>query len=159
MKYLFITAAFWITSCNSPIKSPSAATSLELGEKDVQLVEELVQNIFDEVWGAMDTTAVEKYHTNDFLLLEHGEVWDNNRIKDWAVRARASSAGMKRINSFERIKYSIAGDKIWLAYHNYATIKRDTTARKLQWLESVVAIKEEHQWKLELMHSTRVNLN
>ena len=62
-------------------------------------------------------------------------------------------------NTFDFFKTKREGNRIWMAYHNYATIKKDTLVRKAQWLESIIAIKKDTVWKLELMHSTRVNRN
>jgi hypothetical protein len=104
----------------------------------------------------MDTAAVRRYQTEDFLLLEHGEVWNNDTIINWAINAKKNRAGITRLNDFERIDYKRNGEKLWLAYHNYATIKQDTIERELEWLESVVAVRQDSVWKLELMHSTRV---
>lgn len=126
--------------------------------EDYKAVKVLVQNIFDDIWGEQKADLILKYHTNDFVLLEHGEVWNNETITNWCKRAKANSQGQKRINSFDFFKASKEGNRIWMAYHNYATLKyQDSTERKFEWLESVVAVKQDTVWKLELMHSTRVN--
>ncbi|QJP35865.1 nuclear transport factor 2 family protein [Nonlabens sp. Ci31] len=127
----------------------------ETDEEAITAVEEVVQSLFDEVWAGYDETAITTYQTNDFLLLEHGEVWNNNTIADWCKNAKTKDQKVQRINNFERIEARRNGDKLWLAYHNYGTFKKDTITYKRAWLESVVAVKEDSVWKLELMHSTR----
>ncbi|WP_341214966.1 nuclear transport factor 2 family protein [uncultured Wocania sp.] len=125
--------------------------------KDFEAVKNLIQGVFDDVWSDKKAELLTKYHTDDFILLEHGEVWTNDTIANWCKRAKLRDTGLKRINSFDFFKAEKEDNRIWMAYHNYATIKSDSLERKLQWLESIVAIKKDSTWKLEMMHSTRVN--
>ncbi|TBN04056.1 nuclear transport factor 2 family protein [Hyunsoonleella flava] len=145
---------FWVLlSCNTSNKPQ------ENNSEDFKVVENLVQDSFDDIWSDKKAESISKYHTDDFILLEHGEVWTNDTIANWCKRAKLRDTGLKRINSFDFFKAKREGNRIWMAYHNYATIKKDTLERKLQWLESIVAIKKDSVWKLEMMHSTRVNRN
>lgn len=128
-------------------------------EDDFKTVEQVVQGVFDDIWSDKNAELLTKYHTDDFILLEHGEVWTNDTIANWCKRAKLRDEGVKRLNSFNFFKAKREGNRIWMAYHNYATITKDTISRKLEWLESIVAIKKDNTWKLELMHSTRVNRN
>ncbi|MDX1761070.1 MAG: hypothetical protein R3218_02835 [Christiangramia sp.] len=48
---------------------------------DKQQLKDLIQNSFDDVFSNMDLEGLNKYYTDDFLLLEVGEVWDMERIK------------------------------------------------------------------------------
>lgn len=132
-----------------------SANPMETDEEAIQAVETVVQQIFDEVWAGYDETAVLKYQTADFLLLEHGEVWNNDTIVNWCKKMQQERQGVERVNTFKRIDARKSGDKLWLAYHNYGSFKRDTVTFKRSWLESVVAVKQDSVWKLELMHSTR----
>jgi hypothetical protein len=152
MKYIFnlLFLSILFTSCQEPKTEIS-----ETDEEAITAVEEVVQSLSDEVWAGYDETAITTYQTNDFLLLEHGEVWNNNTIADWCKNAKTKDQKVQRINNFERIEARRNGDKLWLAYHNYGTFKKDTITYKRAWLESVVAVKEDSVWKLELMHSTR----
>ncbi|WP_405377130.1 DUF4440 domain-containing protein [Nonlabens sp. Asnod3-A02] len=157
MKNIFkaIIITIFFTSCVQIKTSDTSTTS----SKDVDEVEVLIQNIFDDIWSDHQADAISKYHTDDFLLLEHGEVWTNDTIANWCKMAAMRDNGSKRVNNFERISAKQDGNKIWLAYHNYATITKDSTERNLSWLESVVAVKKDSIWKLELMHSTRNTKN
>lgn len=149
-KILFVFILI-LTSCKK--EKETASNSNE----DFKAVEQVVQGVFDDIWSDKKAELLTKYHTDDFILLEHGEVWTNDTITNWCIRAKKRDIGVKRINSFDFFEAKKEGNRIWMAYHNYATIKKDTLERKLQWLESIVAIKQDSIWKLELMHSTRVN--
>ena len=120
-------------------------------------LKQLIQNVFDDVWGELDSTKIEKYHTEDFLLLEHGEIWTNDTIKSYIANARTAEKLPKRTNSFEFIRFVKSENSIWFAYQNYATLSIDgKKIMDLQWLESAVAIKTKQGWKLQMLHSTRV---
>ncbi len=144
----FITLLIFSCNDTKPIEIDNS--------KDFKEVEHVVQGVFDDVWSNKNAEYLTKYHTDDFILLEHGEVWTNDTIANWCKRAKIRDNGMKRTNSFDFFEAKKEGDKIWMAYHNYATFKKDTLTGKAQWLESIVAVKEDSIWKLELMHSTRV---
>lgn len=152
MRYIFsfLFLFLFFASCQKPKSEVS-----ETDEEAIAAVEQVVQNLFDEVWAGYDETAITKYQTEDFLLLEHGKIWNNDTIANWCKKTKTGVQDTERINNFERIKARKNGDKLWLAYHNYGTFKKDTTTYQRAWLESVVAVKEDSIWKLELMHSTR----
>ena len=155
MKHLLkVLLVFFIifTSCQKDVTKTDDT-------KDFKAVENLIQGVFDNIWSDKKAQLLTKYHTEDFILLEHGEVWTNDTIANWCKRAKLRDKGLKRINNFDFFKARREGNRIWMAYHNYATIKSDSLERKLQWLESIVAIKKDSIWKLEMMHSTRVNRN
>ena len=124
--------------------------------EDFKAVEQIVQGVFDSVWAAKKEDAILKHQTNDFILLEHGEIWTNDTIANWCKAAKLRDDGTKRINNFDFFKAKKEGNRIWMAYHNYATFKKDTIKGKYQWLESIVAVKNDSTWKLEMMHSTRI---
>ncbi len=114
----------------------------------------LIQDSFDEVLSDLNLDAIPKYYTDDFLLLEVGEVWDMERLTS-ELRS-ANMQGMKRVNEFDFIELKISGDTAWIAYHNDATFKKDgETLQVIRWLESATAVKTEEGWRLDMLHSTR----
>jgi len=115
MKYIFsfLFLFLFFTSCQKPKKEISATD-----EEAIVAVEEVVQNLFDEVWAGYDEKAIKKYQTEDFLLLEHGEIWNNDSIANWCKNAKNRVQNTKRTNNFERIEARKNDDKLWLAYHN-----------------------------------------
>ncbi len=140
----------------SVISSIGFSQSAQKIDPDIMAVQQLVQDIFDDIWSAKKVDAISKYHTKDFVLLEHGEVWTNDTIANWCDSAAKRDQGVERINSFDFFKTEKTADRIWMAYHNYATFKSDRGESKGQWLESVIAIKTNKGWKLQMMHSTRL---
>ena len=129
----------------------------ELTQEEEQIAKELIQGSFDKIWGGVDSTEIVNYHTDDFIILEHGEVWDNDRIKTYIRSQLQREDRPLRKNRMEYISIEKYGASIQMAYHNYAEfIRADTLAGKAQWLESALAIKTKERWRLKMMHSTRV---
>jgi len=134
-----------------------SAQSIEPTVEEEAAVKQLVQGIFDDVWGGLDSTKISDYHTEDFIILENGELWTNKEIKEYVKRSLQSNTKTTRLNSFDYISMEKRGDAIWAAYHNHATFSVDgKETGKGYWLESIVAILTDHGWRLRMMHSTWV---
>jgi len=126
-------------------------------ETDKTRIENLIIESFDEIWSKLDAKNIDKYYTKDFLLLENGEVWNNDSIKNYLDNAMLRKPSLKRMNTIEVIEIKIANKMAWIAYQNYATFSTDNKIiRKAHWLESATAILTENGWKLEMLHSTRI---
>ena len=131
-----------------------AQVSIETHKKQIQ---NLVLESFDEIWSKLEATNIEKYYTKDFLLLEHGEVWNNDTITKYLNNAKLKLPIPKRINTIQIIDIKVANKTAWVAYHNYATITADDKIiRKVHWLESATAILTNKGWKFDMLHSTRI---
>jgi len=127
-------------------------------ETDKTVITNLVIESFDKIWSELNSKNIEKYYTSDFLLLENGEIWNNDSISNYLNNAILRKPNPKRLNTIEIIDIKIANGMAWIAYHNYATFSMDNkNIRKAHWLESATAILTENGWKLEMLHSTRIN--
>jgi hypothetical protein len=126
-------------------------------ENDKKNIKNLVIESFDEIWSKLDSKNIDKYYTKDFLLLENGEVWNNDSIAKYLDNALLRKPNPKRINTIEIIDIKVANRMAWVAYQNYATFTVDNKIiRKAHWIESATAILTESGWKLEMLHSTRI---
>ena len=138
-------------SCNSKTNEKSKIT-----EAEKEIAKELIQGAFDDLWAGMDSTKILTYHTNDFILLENGELWDNNRIKKFMRDNLAKTNRSKRINIMDYISIEKYGPSIQIAYNNKAKFyKQDSLVFTCGWLESALAVKTPVGWRLKMMHSTR----
>jgi hypothetical protein len=141
----------------SACQSPQPAQKSVLPQEEEAIAKELIQGAFDKIWGGVDSNEIANYHTEDFIILEHGEVWDNDRIKEYIRGQHQRENRPQRINRMEYISIEKYGESIQMAYHNYAEfVRADTLVSKRQWLESALAVKTEAGWRLKMMHSTRV---
>lgn len=126
-------------------------------ETDKTRIKNLIIESFDEIWSKLDAKNIDKYFTKDFLLLENGEVWNNDSIKNYLDNAMLRKPNLKRMNTIDVIEIKIANKMAWIAYQNYAIFSSDNKIiRKAHWLESATAILTENGWKLEMLHSTRI---
>ena len=108
------------------------------------------------MWAGVDSTKILNYHTPDFIILEHGEVWDNNRIKKFMRGQLKNKQRPKRINKMDYISIEKFGPSMQIAYHNKAEMYlQDSLVWTGGWLESAVAIETPEGWRLKMMHSTR----
>ena len=124
---------------------------------DSVIVHQLIQGEFDAVWSDLDTNRLLEFHTTDFLLLEHGEVWNNDTIRTYQAKSLRRPDRPKRINTFEMIEVRSFPGAIYASYHNFASFQQEGVEQfQLRWLESVIAIQTKNGWRLKQMHSTRV---
>ncbi|MFK7738517.1 MAG: nuclear transport factor 2 family protein, partial [Pirellulaceae bacterium] len=109
-----------------------------------------------ELFAAMsehDGRAMQETSTDDFQLLEHGEDWTMQKLID-AVQPKGEP--YERKNFFNQIRARQKGDMAWVSYWNKAEIRRESGLRTVVWLESAVVVREDDRWKVQLLHSTRL---
>ncbi len=136
-------------------------TTIALGQVSNESEKDQIKNIviasFDEIWSKLNAKNIDKYYTKDFLLLENGEVWNNDSIANYLDKAVLRKPIPTRINTLEIIEIRVSNKTAWVAYQNHATFTVDNKViRKAQWLESATAVLTENGWKLEMLHSTRI---
>jgi hypothetical protein len=128
-------------------------------QNDINQVKHLIANSFEDIWSDLDSTKIAKYHTDDFMLLENGIVWNNDSVMSYQNRERKEVEihKYKRLNKFDFLKSVHNQTSIWIAYDNYGTwVKGADTLGTVHWLESVIAIRDQDKWKLQQLHSTAV---
>ena len=136
-------------------------TTISFGQSSIETekskIKELITKSFDDIWSGLNSKKIDNYYTKDFLLIENGEVWNNDSITNYLYNAILKKPIPKRVNSFEFIEVKISKGMAWIAYKNYATFSvEDKIIGKAYWLESATAILTENGWKLEMLHSTGI---
>lgn len=122
---------------------------------DEDQIQNLIKDSFQGIFSDLDPQALDTYCTRDFLLLETGEVWDMEKMRNYVNKASEQITEVKRINSFDFLEIKVEGKMAWVAYYNKAEFKQgDEVVREMNWLESATAIRTEEGWKLQLLHST-----
>jgi len=145
------------SSCQS---TDTNVKNQKITNEETQIAKDLIQGAFDDLWGGVDSTKILNYHTEDFIILEHGEVWDNDRIKQFMRGQHAQANRPKRINKMDYISIDKYGESMQIAYFNDADfIRGDSIAFKGKWLESALAVQTDQGWRLKMMHSTRMPRN
>ncbi|MCU0716837.1 MAG: nuclear transport factor 2 family protein [Pirellula sp.] len=101
-----------------------------------------------------DGKAMQATSTEDFQLLEHGEDWSMQKLIE-AVQPKGEP--YERKNFFSQIRAREDGNVAWISYWNKAEIRRGGGVRTIVWLESAVMVKVSDGWKIQLLHSTRID--
>ena len=143
-------------SCQKIDKTPDAEqTDEKITDEEIAIAKSLIQGAFDDLWAGLDSTKILNYHTADFIILENGEVWDNERIIQFMRERGAVADRPFRANSMDYISIDKYGPSIQIAYHNYAKFtKGDSIVNQASWLESALAVPTDKGWRLKMMHST-----
>ena len=124
---------------------------------DETQVQQLIENMFNDLFSSYNADKIATYMSDDFILLEDGMIWDNQIIAGYLNGAKAKGNLPTRTNRFEFIQTKVFGDRAWVAYKNWATISiNGNVIQEIHWIESANAVKTDSGWKLELMHSTPV---
>ena len=147
MKKLFLLLLF--------LSSHLVSFAQQEGASDKAQIQNLIQESFDTLFSSFNSSAIERYYTEDFILLENGEIWDNKILKNYLDETIKKQALPTRVNTFEFIKTEVDGNMAWLAYNNYATFSQNgEIIREIHWIESAVAIKTPDGWRLKMLHSS-----
>jgi hypothetical protein len=101
---------------------------------------------------ASDHNRLRAIATEDFQLLEVGEVWDIDKLI-----SVIQPTDMKRLNYFNLISTKVMENVAWVSYWNKAKFVRGDNEGHAYWLESAVLIKSNSKWRIQMLHSTRIN--
>jgi hypothetical protein len=103
---------------------------------------------------AFDDARMRSAVTDDFQLLEDGEIWD---IDTLISAITPGENPYVRRNFFSLIRAESNNDVGWVSYWNKATFTTSDGVSERIWLESALMIKDQGEWKLQLLHSTHVS--
>ena len=163
MKFLpLLGIALLFCSCQTSVKEDLQSeneSARSESQADIDSVKHLIEGSFQEIWSDLDTARIRAYHTDDFILLEQGLVWNNDSIARYLLgeQKRMEEGQYQRLNRFDYVRSVQSQNTIWVAYRNYGTwVKGSDTLGTAQWLESAIATRENNQWKLQQLHSTRM---
>ncbi|PKG80911.1 nuclear transport factor 2 family protein [Colwellia sp. 75C3] len=100
---------------------------------------------------AVDHSRLRSLATEDFQLLEVGDIWDIDKLV-----SVIQPSDEKRLNYFNLITTKVNGDIAWVSYWNQAKFVKGDESFKMAWLESAVLVKENSKWRIQMLHSTRI---
>lgn len=152
-KILFLTFIITTLSTGNCFAQKESST-------DKEQIENLIRESFDAVFSNRDKNTIHKFFSEDFLLLEDGQIWNKDSISGNLDRMNAKIAADKitvnRINKINFISSKIEGKMAWVAYHNTAVYNdgKGKIYGEDHWLESVVAVRTKSGWKIQMLHST-----
>jgi hypothetical protein len=89
--------------------------------------------------------------TSDLQLLEVGEDWDIDDLVEVVTPSEFA-----RRNYFNVLKVKTSDEMAWVSYWNKATFTKGELVETVVWLESAVLIRDDNEWKIQMLHSTRI---
>lgn len=119
-----------------------------------QAVQQAIIKLFDAL-SNRDSVSLRAYSTADITLYEYGQSWNIDSLIQKAI-TQNQSANFKRTNSFEFINTKVDKATAWATYHLQSVIIKDGKQATVQWLETVILVKERNQWKVKHLHSTLI---
>jgi ketosteroid isomerase-like protein len=122
-----------------------------------QAVQQTVIKMFDAL-SNRDSASLKDYYTVDILLFENGMTWNIDTLIKKAITLN-QSADFKRVNRFDFINTKVDKNIAWVTYTLNSEITRNGKQGSVQWMETVVLVKEKKRWKINLLHSTLIKRN
>ncbi|OSZ81448.1 hypothetical protein CAP36_09510 [Chitinophagaceae bacterium IBVUCB2] len=122
--------------------------------KNQQAAQQAVIKMFDAL-SNRDSVSLKTHSTADITLYEYGQVWNIDTLILKAITLN-QSADFKRTNSFEFINTKVDKTTAWVTYRLQSAITRDGKQSMVQWLETVILVKVNKQWRVKHLHSTLI---
>ena len=120
-------------------------------QKDKAAIEAAIVKFFDGLT-EVDNNKLKATTTDDFLLLEHGEVWNMDTLVHKLTQSK--NPNRIRVNSFDFFKTEQKDDVAWVSYFNTADFTMGDRKQSVRWLESAVLVRQGKEWKIKQLHST-----
>lgn len=120
-------------------------------------VQQTIENLFAALTN-VDTSAMKNFTTSTVRFYEYGEVWPMDTLISKVMKSK-SIPGFKRTNQFEFVNATINKNTAWATYYLQSIFTRNGKEESVKWMETVVLIKDKKQWKIDVLHSTRLQKN
>jgi ketosteroid isomerase-like protein len=120
---------------------------------DQAQVVEVIRSMFAAL-AAEDIPKLRTIIAPDFYAFEAGGRITGDALIDLMKKAHA--AGKVYVWTVNEPEAHIDGDMAWVTYLNRGSIKDSSETKNVSWLESAVLRKEEGNWRIRFLHSTRM---
>ena len=119
---------------------------------DTTAVKEAITKAY-AAYSALDAQKYRALLTEDYLLLENGELLD---IEGDVAMMPAPDSGYRRTYMFDFRSVKIHDDIAYIVYFLKSQIKDRNGSRNREWLESAILRHSGAGWRIALLHSTRI---
>lgn len=119
-----------------------------------QLAQQTVIKLFDALSNS-DTAGLRWHCTANVHFYEYGQIWTIDTMIQKLMQSK-TIPGFKRSNSFEFVSTTINQKTAWVTYYLQSTFIRNGKEELVKWMETVILIKQKKQWKIDVLHSTRL---
>jgi SnoaL-like domain len=104
---------------------------------------------------SLDSVSLKVYCTADIALFENGSVWNADTLIMKAITLNTAT-DFKRINTIDFINTAVNKNTAWATYNLHSVITRNGKHATVQWMETVVLVKEKKRWRIKVLHSTLI---
>ena len=133
----------------------TAGVHAQTTTKEQQAVQHTVENMF-KFLGEADTVAIRKYVADNVRFYEYGQVWNLDTIIG-KVNQSQKIADFKRADRFEFVNTTILQNTAWVTYYLHSTFTRNGKEEIAKWMETVILVSDKKNWRISVLHSTRLN--
>jgi ketosteroid isomerase-like protein len=121
---------------------------------DAEAAKQVISVYYDLFYRRLDEKKYRALLTDDYLLLENGEIFD----ADGDIASMPKPADeYKRSDSFDFRTVRVRGDIAYVVYFLRSNvIEKKATERTFEWLESAVLRRAASNWQVAVLHSTRI---
>lgn len=144
-KFLFIALLF------------PASVFAQTISKEEKAAQQTVEKMFATLTNT-DTTALKLYCTTNVKFYEYGQIWTIDTLIQKVMQTKFIP-DFKRTNSFEFVNTIINKRIAWTTYYLQSTFTRNGKEEIIKWMETIVLVKEKKNWKINVLHSTRISKN
>src|SRR4030095_4415098 len=117
---------------------------------------EIIQLLKDD-YKTMDNMDIKKHIgncTDDYLLIENGEIWSMAKEADYYKQNAQRVIDRKDHFDFKYI--NLLGNTAYAVYNLRSDITENGKLTQKNWNESVIFRKIDGKWKIALIHSTKI---
>ena len=120
---------------------------------DAAAVKQAVNDVYSVFYVSLDKQKYRSLLTEDYLLLEHGELLD---VEGDIALMPAPDSGYKRTDAFDFRSVKVHGDTAYAVYFLKSKITDKNGTHNGEWLESAILRRSRTGWRIALLHSTRI---
>jgi quercetin dioxygenase-like cupin family protein/ketosteroid isomerase-like protein len=124
---------------------------------DEREAQQTIIKVFDAL-SNRDAASLRSHCTSDVRFYEYGEAWTADTLIHKAI-TKNTATDFKRTNKFDFISTTVNDDVAWITYNLHSEITSNGKNSSIYWLETVVLVREEKKWKVNVLHSTRIKKN
>lgn len=146
--------SFWAIFLTMVISHVTIAQNFTKQDAEVK---NTVIKLFDAI-SINNAAEIKSYCINDVKFYEYGQIWTLDTLLQ-KLRLMSGTSSYNRTNTFDFVTTMIKGNIAWVTYYLESTITRTGKPDIIKWMETVILIKEKKQWKVSVLHSTRLSNN
>jgi len=146
-----------IVACLIAISFASHLPAQTAFTQSQQAVQQTIIKMF-EALSDRDSVSLKFYCTDDIQLFEYGMEWNMDTLINRAIILNTATH-FKRVNSFDFTNTAVDQKTAWATYKLRSEINSDGKQRIMEWIETVVLVKDKKRWRIKLLHSTLIKKN